>query len=139
MSQVGHDLSQMYLHDPVGWATLVGVLLLFTAGVVKPGRRARWFAGAGGILPAPFVVLGSAHIFCDDMGSFFAAIFIVGGVIVGGICAGIGAFVGYLSDKSYTRNEPASPKCGKCGYSLVGLTGDKCPECGRTVSSTAPS
>ncbi len=30
-------------------------------------------------------------------------------------------------------------ECERCGYSLVGLTGDKCPECGRTVSSTSPS
>ena len=28
-------------------------------------------------------------------------------------------------------------RCGKCGYSLVGLTCDKCPECGHTVSTTA--
>ena len=123
---------QLYLRDPVvGWLTLVGMLALFAVGVAKPGRRARWFAGAGGIFPAPFVVLGLA----DD--GQFAGLFVVGGVILGGICAGIGAFVGYLSDKSYTRNEPASPKCGKCGYSLVGLTGDKCPECGHTVSTTA--
>ncbi len=40
---------------------------------------------------------------------------------------------------SLTRNKPDPLKCGKCGYSLVGLTSDRCPECGHTVSSTAPS
>ena len=33
-----------------------------------------------------------------------------------------------------TQNEPGPPKCGKCGYSLVGLTSDKCPECGEPLS-----
>ncbi len=38
-----------------------------------------------------------------------------------------------------TQNKPHRLECGKCGYSLVGLTSDKCPECGHTVRSTAPS
>ncbi len=36
-----------------------------------------------------------------------------------------------------TRNEPDPQKCDKCGYSLVGLTSDECPECGHTFSETA--
>ncbi len=31
----------------------------------------------------------------------------------------------------------AQELCPQCGYSLVGLTGDKCPECGHTFSATA--
>ena len=45
-------------------------------------------------------------------------------VVIGWI-AGIVCVVGWKSP---------TDKCGKCGYSLVGLTGDKCPECGDTVS-----
>ncbi len=47
----------------------------------------------------------------------------------------VGAVVGARIGKS--RRDPL--KCVGCGYSLVELTGDKCPECGRTVNSTAPS
>ena len=38
---------------------------------------------------------------------------------------------------SLTRNKPDPLKCGKCGYSLVGLTSDKCPECGQELSARA--
>ena len=55
----------------------------------------------------------------------------VGGpsILLGGVIAAIVA--------ACTRKQPGPPKCGKCGYSLVGLTGDKCPDCGHTVSTTA--
>ena len=52
----------------------------------------------------------------------------------------IGTLIGYVMyRKKRGRKQPGPPKCGKCGYSLVGLTCDKCPECGHTVRSTAPS
>ena len=37
----------------------------------------------------------------------------------------IGSVAAYL-----TRSKPGPLKCGKCGYSHVGLTSDRCPECG---------
>ena len=40
---------------------------------------------------------------------------------------------------SLTRNKPNPLECGKCGYSLVGLTSDKCPECGCEVCAGAKS
>ncbi len=51
-------------------------------------------------------------------------------ILLGGVIAAI----------AFARTKNKDPlKCVGCGYSLVGLTGDKCPECGHTVSSTAPS
>ncbi len=38
---------------------------------------------------------------------------------------------------SLTRNKPDQLRCGNCGYSLVGLTSDKCPECGCEVCAGA--
>ena len=28
------------------------------------------------------------------------------------------------------RSEPAAPRCGRCGYPVVGLSSERCPECG---------
>ncbi len=39
--------------------------------------------------------------------------------------------------KMFRRN--VDPKRCECGYSLTGLKSARCPECGRTVSSTSPS
>lgn len=34
------------------------------------------------------------------------------------------------------RRIPDPTKCGNCGYSLAGLRGEQCPECGSTVLAT---
>ncbi len=39
--------------------------------------------------------------------------------------------------RSLTRNKPGPLECSKCGYSLVGLTSDKCPECGQELCARA--
>ena len=68
----------------------------------------------------------------QGMSTSMATVFVGGPSILLGLLIALCAAVG-------TRNEPDPQRCGKCGYSLVGLTSDKCPECGHTVSSTAPS
>ena len=34
--------------------------------------------------------------------------------------------------KGWRRSRGAPPRCPKCGYSMVGLTQCRCPECGTT-------
>ncbi len=64
------------------------------------------------------------------LGMLFAMMFVGGpSILLGLLIALIAAVV--------TPNKLDPQKCGKCGYSLVGLTCDKCPECGHTVSTTA--
>ena len=57
---------------------------------------------------------------------------IIAGVIGGVIVGAIGAAIGNHIDRK--GGEPGPLECGKCGYSLVGLTSDKCPECGEPLS-----
>lgn len=67
-----------------------------------------------------------------SMGTLLSPLFVWGPSLLLGLLIAVIA-------RSLTRNKPDSLPCGKCGYSLVGLTSDKCPECGHTVRSTAPS
>ena len=62
----------------------------------------------------------------------FMAAMVVGvpSILLGGVIAAVAA-------AGEPGNEPRPPKCGECGYSLVGGTGDQCPECGHTVSAIA--
>ena len=90
------------------------------------------------IASAPFVYWEWADY--DEMIGVFATGFFI--IIWGpAIAVGtglIGTLIGYVMyRKKRGRKQPGPPKCGNCGYSLVGLTGDKCPECGHTVSITA--
>jgi hypothetical protein len=39
-----------------------------------------------------------------------------------------------LPQRSYVRRMAKQGRCGRCGYSLAGLTGDRCPECGSVQS-----
>ncbi len=90
------------------------------------------------VIPAWGLVV-YAYVYCHSNGhemKGFAtglAMFYVGGpsILLGLLFA--------LVATKCTRNKPDPLQCDKCGYSLVGLTSDKCPECGHTVSSTAPS
>ncbi len=59
--------------------------------------------------------------------TMLVALWFGGGSILLGLLIGFGAC-------SLTRNEPGALQCGKCGYSLVGLTSEKCPECGEPLS-----
>ncbi len=52
---------------------------------------------------------------------------------IGGLSILLGLVIGSVA-ASFTRNKPGPLECGKCGYSLVGLTSDKCPECGEPLS-----
>ncbi len=54
-------------------------------------------------------------------------------LVIGGPSILLGLVIGSVA-ASFTRNKPGPLECGKCGYSLVGLTSDKCPECGEALS-----
>ena len=45
----------------------------------------------------------------------------------------VGLVIGSVA-ASLTRSKPGPLECGKCGYSLVGLTSHRCPECGSPLS-----
>lgn len=57
-------------------------------------------------------------------------------LVVGGPSIPLGLVIGSIA-AACTQNKLGPPKCGKCGYSLVGLTSDKCPECGQELSAMA--
>ncbi len=66
----------------------------------------------------------------QGMSTVLAMMFVGGpSILLGLLIALIAAVV--------TPNKLDPQRCGKCGYSLVGLTGDRCPECGHIVSTTA--
>ena len=66
-----------------------------------------------------------------EMGDLlFFAVVVVGPSIL------VGLLIGFVA-RSLTENEPGPLECGKCGYSLIGLTSDKCPECGQELSARA--
>jgi len=68
---------------------------------------------------------------------YFGSLLLASGM---GIAVGtglIGMLIGYIKVQKKAGSEATGSQCGKCGYSLIGLTGDKCPECGHTVSTTA--
>ena len=69
---------------------------------------------------------------CDWQGlaTMMAALFVGGPSIL------LGLLIALVAAKR-TQNKPGPLECGKCGYSLVGLTSDKCPECGCEVCAGA--
>ncbi len=69
-------------------------------------------------------VLDGGEISMGDL--LFFTVVVVGPFLLFGLV--IGSFAAFL-----TRNESGPLECGKCGYSLVGLTSGKCPECGCEV------
>ncbi len=121
---------------------LVSVIACLYAGGPPMSRRgkAAWIGFLVPMVPAWGIVL-IAIFMCATQGSgkfqyvgTQLAVRYIGGpsILLGGVIAAI-AF-------ACTKNKDKDPlKCVGCGYSLVGLTGDKCPECGHTVSSTSPS
>ena len=94
-------------------AVIEGLLFWFCAGLIL------------GVLLVPAISSSST-----SAERAFATTVGVGVLILG--CA-IGAAFGYWSYRSYERRYRYEPCCEKCGYSLRGLTGPRCPECGTPV------
>ena len=98
---------------------------------MKRKTKAAWIGFLVPVVPAWGIVL---YVFAEP-GVFFdsgwfgrgaatsMAVMFVGipSILLGGVIAAV-AF-------AITKNDPL--KCVGCGYSLVGLENDKCPECGK--------
>ena len=119
---------------------LLALIAYFCTSGPPMGRRgkAAWIGFFVPVVPASGIML-PIYLGCTRGGYFqgwatsFATLYLVGPSILLGLLIAAIAF-------ARTKNKDRDPlKCVGCGYSLVGLTGDKCPECGHTVSSTSPS
>ena len=96
--------------------------------------KAFWIGFLAPVIPGCGVAMVS-FVLCytssgaDEMRGLATA---MGVVFFGGPSILLGLLIGLIA-RFFTRNKPRPLKCGKCGYSLVGLTSGKCPECGCEV------
>ena len=98
----------------------------------------RWGFTPLAILPLGLIVWMVGRVIHMDLqeGGMIEALTLLWGLLGLGISTVVGIIAAIVCGVRWKRQ---TDKCEHCSYSLVGLTSDKCPECGHTVSSTAPS
>ena len=95
--------------------------------------KAFWIGFLAPVIPGwGFVMFTYVRVF-GSHNEFAGPITMMVALVIGGPSIPLGLVIGSVA-AALTRNKPEPPKCGKCGYSLAGLTSDKCPECGKPVS-----
>ncbi len=106
-------------------------------GIVVKTRKAKafWIGFLAPVIPGCGCVIAGLIADVHDGGEISMAdlpfvLFVIGSSILPGLVIGSVA-------AACTRNKPGPLECGKCGYSLIGLTSDKCPECGQELSARA--
>ncbi len=85
-------------------------------------------------LPLGLMLWMVGRILFVDIGDGWSELF---GLLFGMIGWGVSVVVGIIAAIVRGVRWKHPLKCERCGYPLVGLTSDKCPECGHTVSTTA--
>lgn len=108
---------------------VVGLLLWFGLGLTRlPNSRLNgWAAGLGFLTNLAVQLPEGGPGLC--LGSVMFPILAIGLAWAGRGTRLALVRVGVI--KPRLNEEPVGPRCGQCGYSLIGLTEKRCPECGR--------
>jgi hypothetical protein len=137
MRASGDEMTRSEPRTAAYWCVLglnaagIGLVVLFS--VIGPPRGATfgtWGSVRSGVCVASLLL--AQYFFIKDAWAGAAFLMVLVGVLTFpfGLPSMAAAAVGCVMQVRSKAGAPDSPRCAKCGYSLVGLMVPRCPECG---------